>query len=129
MPIQPDPTVRGAHELVFDDLLTWDMGCGGGTDSAELRTATCQWIVARQDIGLARYNQPLVPGDGRDGVRDAIEEAADLVAYLANRHRQDQCQARTYHAAVEVLLDLVALSRGITTRTPATTGTPAAEPR
>jgi len=34
--------------------------------------------------GVARYGQPLKPFNGRDSLQDAIEEVADLAAYLHN---------------------------------------------
>jgi hypothetical protein len=39
-------------------------------------------IEARKAIGLARYGTLLQPFNGRDMLRDAYEEAMDLVIYL-----------------------------------------------
>ncbi|MCA1695454.1 MAG: hypothetical protein LC749_12365 [Actinobacteria bacterium] len=129
MPTNPDPTVIGAHDLVIADLVGWDIPGLSPLTTAELRTEAVRWVSSRKRIGLERYGQVLVPNDGRDGIRDAIEEAADLVAYLVNLRRQGLCPVGAYEAAVGILLDLVAAHRGITTPTPATTETPAAEPR
>ena len=38
--------------------------------------------VARRALGVARYGTPLQRGNGRDHLRDALEEALDLMAYL-----------------------------------------------
>jgi hypothetical protein len=39
-------------------------------------------IDQREKIGMATYHRPLLAGDGRDTLQDAIEEAADLLQYL-----------------------------------------------
>ena len=39
-------------------------------------------MVARDQVGRARYGVPLQPHNGRDALRDAYEEALDLCAYL-----------------------------------------------
>jgi hypothetical protein len=36
----------------------------------------------RDALGLSRYGTRLQPHNGRDGLRDAFEEALDMVAYL-----------------------------------------------
>lgn len=36
----------------------------------------------RDEVGWARYRKALTPHDGRDSLRDAYEEALDLVVYL-----------------------------------------------
>jgi hypothetical protein len=46
------------------------------------------WLIvledmeARRALGIERYGQPVTPGDGRDPLRDAYEEALDLAVYL-----------------------------------------------
>ena len=37
---------------------------------------------ARRALGVARYGTPLQRGNGRDHLRDALEEALDLMSYL-----------------------------------------------
>lgn len=39
-------------------------------------------MQARDAVGRERYGVPLQPGNGRDALRDAYEEALDLCAYL-----------------------------------------------
>lgn len=41
-----------------------------------------QEIDARRDHGIATYGRALFPHNGRDALRDAFEEALDLVMYL-----------------------------------------------
>lgn len=113
MPVNRHPELPGAHELVLTDLLSWPMGCEGMA-AAELRTTAYTWIMRRQQVGLDTYSQPLLPDDGRDQLRDAIEEAADLLAYLANLRRQGLCTTGTYASAMSVYLDLCAEQYPIT---------------
>ena len=50
-------------------------------------------IRQREKIGIATYHRPLLAGDGRNTLQDAIEEAADLLQYLVKlkveRENQD----------------------------------------
>lgn len=39
-------------------------------------------IDARERLGIARYGTKLQAGNGRDSLRDAYDEALDLVFYL-----------------------------------------------
>lgn len=39
-------------------------------------------VRARRDLGLKRYSTYLQANNGRDALRDAYEEALDLVMYL-----------------------------------------------
>jgi hypothetical protein len=53
-------------------------------------TATPTWelVIAdmreRDQIGRKKYGTPLQPGNGRDSLVDAYQEALDLVVYLRN---------------------------------------------
>ena len=52
-------------------------------------------MAARDDLGRRRYGVPLQPHNGRDSLRDAYEEALDLVVYLrqAIYERDDRAEA------------------------------------
>ncbi|MGH3795969.1 MAG: hypothetical protein ACRDSP_13890 [Pseudonocardiaceae bacterium] len=39
-------------------------------------------LESRERLGIERYGTPLQPHNGRDGIRDAYEEALDLACYL-----------------------------------------------
>lgn len=39
-------------------------------------------IAERDRMGTKKYGQRLTPGDGRDSLVDAYQEALDLVVYL-----------------------------------------------
>jgi hypothetical protein len=102
------PGVEGAHDLMIRDL--------GNTSSyipGVLYQATVERIVARKKVGFDRYGQLLCPDDGRDTLRDAMEEALDLCAYLRNLLRLGHKLETTYYAAFGVLLDLVCEQDGI----------------
>jgi hypothetical protein len=43
---------------------------------------------SRKELGLKRYGSLLQPENGRDNLRDAIEEVADLFAYLINEQEE-----------------------------------------
>ena len=49
---------------------------------AELR----ELYTARRALGVERYSTPLQRGNGRDNLRDALEEALDLLVYLHAEH-------------------------------------------
>jgi hypothetical protein len=86
------------RELLFDDDGTWDdpllvnKDCPvHGVDAQPLPVASDAPIAhrmvqadldARLELGIRRYGQPLQPFNGRDSLRDAYEEALDLVVYL-----------------------------------------------
>ncbi len=55
-------------------------------------------IEARKQLGIERYGQPLMTGNGRDAVRDAWEEAIDLAAYLTQMMMERENQATDYAA-------------------------------
>lgn len=100
MPI-PRPDLESAHELVCADIR-------GMPFPEALRDEGCRVMRARARVGWERYQAVLTPHNGRDGQRDAIEEAADLVAYLQCGLREGWCRAWTYENAVGVFMDLVA---------------------
>jgi hypothetical protein len=57
--------------------------------------------VARRAQGLARYGVPLQRDNGRDHLRDAVQEAVDLVVYLeAAEQRELQAEAEGLARAV-----------------------------
>lgn len=42
-----------------------------------------RYLDCRLALGLTRYGTPLAPGNGRDFLIDAFEEAVDMACYLA----------------------------------------------
>lgn len=47
-----------------------------------------QLLIERARQGMATYGKPLTTWDGRESLTDALEEAADLVVYLAKARRE-----------------------------------------
>lgn len=52
-------------------------------DSVPVQDQVCTYIQNRKLLGIQRYGTPLQAHNGRDALRDAFEEAVDLVQYLA----------------------------------------------
>ena len=107
---QPLPTacpgVVGAHDLMVEDLMLSEL-------SDPLLHEACSRILDRRRVGLERYGQLLCPANGRDTLRDAMEEALDLCAYLRNLLRLGHELHDTYDFAVRVFLDLVMEQTGL----------------
>jgi hypothetical protein len=97
----PRPDLESAHELACVDIQ-------GLPFPTALRYEACSVLRARARVGWERYQAVLTPNNGRDGQRDAVEEAADLVAYLQCGVREGWCRSWTYDNAVGVFMDLVA---------------------
>lgn len=53
-----------------------------GAHDALLREHLRETLAERRLLGLARYHTLLQAGNGRDSLRDAVEEVLDLAAYL-----------------------------------------------
>lgn len=62
-------------------------------------------IDARDKVGRQRYGTPLQPGNGRDNLRDAYEEALDLVVYL--RTEMAEREQRGASAAAQVMVEAI----------------------
>lgn len=52
------------------------------SDSPSMHDLVCEDMQGRKAVGLSRYGRALQANNGRDGMRDAYEEALDLCAYL-----------------------------------------------
>lgn len=63
------------HDLVRADLLKLPVHRLGAALLADD-------MDKRKQLGITRYGQPLRAHNGRDAVRDAVDEAADLLVYL-----------------------------------------------
>lgn len=78
---QPAPVANDATptwELVIVDLQ------GRTISPPDILDCVIADAKARDQIGRERYGCPLQPGNGRDSIRDAYEEAMDLAVYLKN---------------------------------------------
>ena len=52
-------------------------------DSKFIQDEVMDYIEQRKQLGITRYGTALQAHNGRDALRDAFEEAVDLVMYLA----------------------------------------------
>lgn len=53
-----------------------------GNDGPHIHDLVAADLAGRKQLGVQRYGQPLQPGNGRNALRDAYEEALDLSVYL-----------------------------------------------
>lgn len=107
------PGVAGSHDVAIEDLNNLHRLASGKSLTAAMRLATQQVLASRRDAGLASYGTVLQPGNGRSAGRDALEESADLVAYLCNGLREGHPWHRLYDVAIELLVDLRAQTGGL----------------
>lgn len=59
-----------------------------GNDEESSHAIGMALLNKRLQVGVARYGQPLQPGNGRDSLLDAIEEAADMLVYMITEWRE-----------------------------------------
>lgn len=85
------------HDLVIGDLE--EMQSPGAA-------ALARMLSARAELGYRRYGQVLQAHNGRDAVRDAVEEIADFLVYL----RQVDAETPTVFGPA---LNRLALSLGV----------------
>ena len=71
-PSIPEPPPNASGIIVPDELIKW---LGGHDDLIEL-------IRQRDAFGRAKYGQPLMSNDGRNGIEDARQELGDLLQYV-----------------------------------------------
>lgn len=51
-------------------------------DRPDIQSLVIEDLAARREVGISRYGTALQAFNGRDGLRDAYEEAMDLTVYL-----------------------------------------------
>lgn len=51
-------------------------------------------MAERRRVGIARYGTPLQPGNGRDALVDAYQEALDLAVYLRQAIEERHIEAQ-----------------------------------
>ena len=95
----PRPDLPSAHDLAIAHLKREAI-------TPECRDAAIALLRSRAHVGLARYGQPLTAHNGRDGRRDAAEEAADLFVYLQCGAQEGWATRRQLVIAQELLLGL-----------------------
>lgn len=89
------------HDLVARDLRVASSYLGHEQVALDL--------AGRKQIGIERYGQPLQAHNGRDALRDAYEEALDLLVYLRQFQEETGVELPAYRDAVAVSCQLAAL--------------------
>lgn len=90
-PVQPAP-IPNNHPPVVDRLI--------------------ELLRERKALGVARYGVALQPFNGRDALRDALEEAIDMAAYLMQAIEERDSVARQEEALLRSRLDDLRSKRG-----------------
>lgn len=135
MPEQPMPTTPGPNTPCVQDWLLDYFDMEHVSMNPRTKHTIIKEIAERRDHSIATYGQALHPHNGRDALRDAFEEALDLVMYLgqldlewnsaptdgifapeplydieADPARDDTPYSATFRDAVQVLCNLVVLT-------------------
>lgn len=95
---QPAPEPKGPEVYPVALALLERYGEFSNVSTLDLR----RLMEQQREIGLAKYGQPLHRDDGRDAVRDATDEVADLFVYMVRLWMQGN------GAALHRVLGLVA---------------------
>lgn len=106
---QPAPIANASPpiwDLVIRDAGNLYPDPGGFRDVFQI-DALIEKMRARDALGRDRYGVPLQAGNGRDALRDAFEEAMDLVAYLRQLLSEGDARAcHLYETALNLLVHL-----------------------
>lgn len=107
---QPAPianTSRPVWELVIEDVETFNPVSGR---AKEVKSQLLADMVARDALGRERYGTPLQTHNGRDHLRDAYEEALDLVVYLrASMIEDPRVNPAAYSSAFELVWKVLSM--------------------
>jgi len=96
---QPMPVKRdglGIQDLVISDIHSGYLPAFADRDSNYLTRLICQDMRRRKLVGIERYGTLLLPDNGRDAIRDAVDEAVDGLFYIKQAieeeaTRQEHC--------------------------------------
>ncbi len=75
----PEPSPKFKGDIVPDALI--DHIANRSTLCSEEREMFVSLIKERDAFGRAKYGQPLMSGDGRNGIEDARQELGDFIQY------------------------------------------------
>lgn len=110
------------HDLVAEDLRELFAGVPGAC-------AVAAALAGRKRLGVERYGQPLQAFNGRDALRDAYEEALDLLVYLRQVQVEGGRVLGVYRDAVRVACQLARLAETDGRDGPVAAGVSEGEPR
>lgn len=77
-----------------------------GEEFPVLRSQLFKMLDDRAAFGLRKYGVPLLTNNGRDGFKDAWEEAADLCVYLKKLQLEGQEISRCMDLSLDLLVAL-----------------------
>jgi hypothetical protein len=69
--------------------------------AGDIQSLVVEDIVARREVGVTRYGTALQANNGRDGLRDALDESYDLACYLRQVVEEQVQIDRMYASLVE----------------------------
>jgi hypothetical protein len=73
-------------------------------DKPSIQALVREDLEQREQVGIGRYGTALQPNNGRDALRDAYEEALDLVCYLRQVIEERRLQAERNEERLAVLV-------------------------
>ncbi len=76
------PTVLINYLQLFSQNFSQNVNNEARTTFQESMTSLVSLIEQRDNFGRAKYGQPLMSQDGRNGVEDAKQELGDLLQYV-----------------------------------------------
>ena len=76
----PEPSPQPIGSIVPEALIDYITNQSGGLCQKE-REIFVTLIKERDGYGRAKYGQPLMSGDGRNGIEDARQELGDFIQY------------------------------------------------
>lgn len=100
-PPQPPENPRAPAVM---DLLSWDLDHLPVTPS--MREMIRFDLAARDAAGQKTYGTRLYPGNGRDSLMDAYEEALDLAAYLRQHRAEHGGGGGVYYKALHLMTEI-----------------------
>jgi len=100
--LEPQPDPVGGRESVTDWLLHRLAG-----DDSRASALVADLLRARREQGVQRYGVKLRANNGRSARRDALQEAVDLLLYLAQEQMEDPTEPGTARVRLGVAVQLV----------------------
>lgn len=113
---QPEPSdTPGMHDLVIADITqAWAATPSlVGSDEEKGILGVIEELEARKEFGLNKYGTLLQANNGRNAVRDALDEALDLAVYVKQIVTEAKLSLKAMAAVDRMYRDAVELSIGL----------------
>ena len=116
--IQPQPEPKntsGMHDLVIADITqAWASTPSLiGSDEEKGIVGVIEELEARKKFGFDKYGTLLQANNGRNAVRDALDEALDLTVYIKQIITEAKLSLKTMSAVERMYRDTVEMSIGL----------------